>query len=114
MEAQTCFPSLHILKLDLGYENTMRVFGAVFLGHKKCVIHDWDGGPVSMIILFSPTEQFEVFRQKCRCKDHSRPEPGLSLVFLVIGSALSPILWSQSFWLVCTRAPKNSCILYSC
>lgn len=53
MEAETCFQSLHNLKLDLGYENTMRVFGAVLLGRMKCVIHDWDAGPVSVIILFS-------------------------------------------------------------
>lgn len=95
MEAETCFQSLHNLKLDLGYENTMRVFGAVLLGHVKCVIHGWDGVPVSVIIMFSPTQQWKVFRQTCHTKlDQGRSEPGPSLDFLVICLASSPILWS--------------------
>lgn len=37
MEAETCFQNHHNAKLDLGYENTMRVWGSVI--RPKFYIH---------------------------------------------------------------------------
>lgn len=43
---ETCFQNLHNAKLDLGYENTMGVFGAMFLGQEFYI---WSASSVSEI-----------------------------------------------------------------
>lgn len=42
----TCFQKLHNAKLDLGYENTMGVFGAMFLGQEFYI---WSASSMSGI-----------------------------------------------------------------